>query len=152
ALKKNGLDLDHVRARDWLRRLFGERVCQRIWDPLLRAKFGELREGVPAYWVWNTLNREKNGSQEVKGYLRGGYRGLAERLRDVIVANGGTIRMLSPVTAVDANGCGATLEVAGREERFDAVISTLPLPLLARVARPRLAPSVPIPDLEYQGV
>src|SRR5262249_12540843 len=122
------------------------------WDPLLRAKFGDLREGVPAYWVWNTLNREKNGRQEVKGYLRGSYRGLADRLREVIVSGGGTIRLLSPVTAVDANGCGVTLDVAGREERFDAVISTLPLPLLARVARPRLAPSVPIPDLKYQGV
>jgi hypothetical protein len=36
--------------------------------------------------VWNTLNREKNGSQEVKGYLRGGHRGIADRLQDVVAS------------------------------------------------------------------
>ena len=150
--KRNGLDLDEIPARDWLLRLFGERVFERIWDPLLRAKFGELRDGVPAYWVWNTLNREKNGSQEVKGYVRGGYRGLAETLREAIVARGGEIRMEAPVSAIEADGHGVHVAAEACEELFDALISTLPLPLLARVARGELAGSVPLPDLKYQGV
>jgi len=150
--KRNALDLDRVPAPRWLRRLFGPRVFARIWEPLLRAKFGELRDGVPAYWVWNTLNREKNGSQEVKGYLRGGYRALAERLAEAIRARGGEILLESPVAAVDEGAGGVILETGGRRQRFDAAVSTLPLPLLAKVAQGGLARAVPIPDLQYQGV
>jgi len=150
-LKRNALDLDDVQAGRWLRAIFGERVFQRIWLPLLRAKFGDHVDSVPAYWVWNTLNREKNGEQEVKGYLRHGYRGLAETLRDAIVARGGEVRLASPVAAVEANGRQVHVDVAGRDEGFDAVVSTLPLPLLARVARGTLAAEVPLRDLQYQG-
>ncbi|TMA81090.1 MAG: oxidoreductase, partial [Deltaproteobacteria bacterium] len=145
-------DLDDVQAGEWLRRIFGRSVFERIWLPLLRAKFGDHVDTVPAYWVWNTLNREKNGEQEVKGYLRGGYCGLAERLRDGIVARGGEVRLESPVGAVEENAKGVHVDVAGRDEKFDAVISTLQLPLLKRVAQGALADAVPLPDLQYQGV
>jgi protoporphyrinogen oxidase len=91
-IKKHGLDLDDVHACDWLRRIFGPKIYARIWEPLLRAKFGDRIDTVPAYWVWNTLNREKNGEQEVKGYLRGGYEGFADTLRDSIIARGGEVR------------------------------------------------------------
>ena len=151
-VKRRGLDLDDVYAHDWLRRIFGRRVFERIWQPLLRAKFGERLETVPAYWVWNTLTREKNGKQEVKGYLRGGYHLLAESLRAGIVARGGEIRLNSPVTALTSGSAGVALEIDGANEHFDAAISTLPLALLAKIARDELAAAVPIPDLKYQGV
>lgn len=151
-LKRAALDLDEVRASEWLPKIFGPRVFGRIWEPLLRAKFGELRAGVPAYWVWNTLNREKHGGQEVKGYLRGGYRFLADELARTIVARGGEVRLREPVTAIEVDGAAAIVETARGRDRFDAVVSTLPLPLLKRVARGTLAHVVPLPDLQYQGV
>jgi protoporphyrinogen oxidase len=150
-VKRKGLDLDDVQAGEWLRSIFGRSVFERIWLPLLRAKFGDHVDTVPAYWVWNTLNREKNGDQEVKGYLHGGYRGLAETLRDTIVARGGEVRLESTVAAVESNGKLVHVDVAGHDEQFDAVVSTFPLPQLKRVARGALASSVPLPDLKYQG-
>jgi len=150
-LKRHALDLDDVQAGEWLRSIFGRSVFDRIWMPLLRAKFGDHVDTVPAYWVWNTLNREKNGDQEVKGYMRGGYRGLTETLRDVVLAQGGEIRLDSTVAAVGSNGRVVHVDVAGKAEDFDAVVSTLPLPLLSRVARGALASQVPLPDLKYQG-
>ncbi|MFI5364881.1 MAG: NAD(P)/FAD-dependent oxidoreductase [Candidatus Binatia bacterium] len=151
-LKKNGLDLDGVPAHDWLLRIFGRRVFARIWEPLLRAKFGERFQSVPAYWVWNTLTREKNGKQEVKGYLRGGYRVLAEALQQAIIARGGEVRLHCTVNAIEAGATGVVVDAGAVQERFDAAVSTLPLPLLARVARGDLAGAVPLPDLHYQGV
>lgn len=151
-VKRRALDLDEVPALPWLTRVFGPRVVARLWDPLLRAKFGDLRDGVPAYWVWNTLNREKNGGQEVKGYPRGGYRALAERLRDVIVERGGGLRLGAPVEAIEADGGGVRIDAGGKTERVDAVISTLALPLLRRVTRGSLGREVPLPELRYQGV
>ena len=151
-LKRRGVDLDDVRAVDWLRRLFGPRVLERIWDPLLRAKFGDRRDGLPAYWVWNTLNREKDGGQEVKGYLRCGYRGLADALHDALIARGAEVRVRCPVSAIAESADGVQVTTGGGTERFDAVVSTLPLPLLARVAQGALGAAVPLPDLAYQGV
>ncbi len=149
---RDGLPLDDQPVDVWLRRIFGPRVFAQIWMPLLRAKFGDRYAQVPAYWVWNTLTREKNGSQEVKGYLRGGYQYLSQVLSEAIVRSGGTVRLHSPVTAIEEHAGGIDVESGGARTRYDAVISTLPLPLLARIARGPLAPAVPLPALNYQGV
>jgi protoporphyrinogen oxidase len=151
-LKRSGCDLDAVRAVDWLRSLFGQRVFERIWDPLLRAKFGDRRDGVPAYWVWNMLNREKDGGQEVKGSLRCGYHGLAAAIAAAIAARGGEVRLQSPVRAIEEAPGGVRVTTARGSERFDAVVSTLPLPVLARIVQGGLGPAVPLRDLAYQGV
>ena len=150
-IKKHGLDLDDVYACDWLRKIFGPRIYARIWEPLLRAKFGERVDTVPAYWVWNTLNREKNGEQEVKGYLRGGYEGFADTLRDSIIARGGEVRLGASVATVEPNGVGVHAGIAGSDERFDAVISTRPMPRLHAIARGALVGDLPLADLNYQG-
>lgn len=148
----DGRDLDDVPAREWLCRIFGPRVFARLWEPLLRAKFGDHADALPAYWVRYMLRREKNGSPEVKGYVRGGFRRLAERLRESIVGRGGEVWLDAPVASIEPAAGGLRVDAGGREARFGAVISTLPLPLLARVVRGDLAPAVPLPDLRYQGV
>ena len=101
-----------ARASTGCARVFGPRVFERIWDPLLRAKFGDRRRRPCRRTGCGTRsNREKDGGQEVKGYLRCGYRGLAEALRDAVVARGGEVRLRSPVDAIE--------EVAGRRPRGD---------------------------------
>src|SRR6202008_1804123 len=62
------------------------------------------------------------------------------------------VRLESPVGAVEENAKGVHVDVAGRDETFDAVISTLQLPLLKRGAPGGLADAVPLPALQYQGV
>ena len=150
-LKRQALDLDGVAAQAWLARLFGPRVLSRIWDPLLRAKFGERRDRVPAYWIWNTLNREKNGGQEVKGYVRGGYRAITDALVAAIERGGGTVRCRASVEWMEADTAGVRLSIGGAEHRFDAVVSTVPMGLLARLARGGLAAQLPLSQLQYQG-
>ena len=149
---RDGLALDDVPVGDWLRRIFGRRVFEQIWAPLLRAKFGERFNTVPAYWVWNTLTREKNGSQEVKGYLRGGYELLAAALRDAIVRGGGEVRLHSPVQGLDGDDNGVWIDSGGTRARYDAAVSTLPMPLLSKIAHGPLARIIPLPQLAYQGV
>lgn len=146
------LALDEITACEWLPRVFGARVFERIWTPLLRAKFGERFRDVPAYWVWNTLTREKNGSQEVKGTLRGGYAALCEALASAIRRAGGAVRLGCPVATLEADGDGAWVTHDGARTRYDAVVATLPLPRLAAVARGGLAAALPLPELAYQGV
>lgn len=151
-LKKHGRPLDDLPAHDWLKQLFGRRVFRTIWEPLLTAKFGDLRHRVPAYWVWNTLNREKNGGEEVKAALRGGLCSMIDSLADAITRSGGEILTDTPIECLWETRDGVRVAGRGMEGEFDAVLSTLPMPLLRNIADRRLAPKIPLPELEYQGV
>lgn len=151
-LKRNGTDLDQVTASDYLRRLFGARVYTRIWEPLLRAKFGDAAGEVPAYWIWSRLNREKSRGPETKGYLRGGYGWLADSLVNGITAQGGEVRLSSQVTRIEETSSGVRIHSEDRADDFDYAISTLPLSILARIAPKNIADALPSPELRYQGV
>jgi protoporphyrinogen oxidase len=151
-LQRLGLHLDRVAAGDWLRRRFGERALARVWQPYLRAKFGEGADEIPAYWIFERIHREKNGRREMKGCLRGGIGWLVEQLRSSIEKRGGEIRTGAGVTAIETQGREVTIEAAGRSERFAAAISTLALPELAKLARGHLASLVPDPGLAYQSL
>jgi protoporphyrinogen oxidase len=151
-LQQLGLHLDSVPARDWLVRGVGRRAYETVWDPYLRAKFGEDGGEVPAYWVFERMHREKNGRRDVKGALRGGVGWLAERIRGSVEKRGGEIRLGAPVRAMEANGSGVTLEFDGGSETFGAAISPLRLPELAKLARGRLASLVPDPALSYRSL
>ena len=61
------------------------------------------------------------------------------------------MRLHARVTAVETGGAHASVELDGHEERFDAVISTLPPGDLAKLARARLAHELPNLDVPYQG-
>ena len=152
AVKRRALDLDEVEAVPWLRGLFGKRVFDTVWDPLLAAKFGDLRGDVPAYWVWNTLNREKNGKQEVKGYVRGGYQRITDALADAVRRQGGTIRMQEPVRSVDSRGEAATVTTESGTARYDAVVATPPVAQLRPMLSSALEGELTTGPLEIQGV
>ncbi len=151
-LLRNGRPLDNEPAHTWLVRIFGRRVYESIWEPLLIAKFGDMRDRVPAYWVWNTLNREKNGSQEVKGYVRGGNAVIVDRLVEEIEKAGGRIRLSTPVTSISSNADGATLDVADEAVHFDNVVCTLPFSRLNKIADKALLSKIPQSSIDYQGV
>lgn len=151
-LKKHGAPLDDLPAETWLKKLFGSRVYRALWEPLLTAKFGDLRHRVPAYWIWNTLNREKNGGEEVKAALKDGLISLADTLAAAIQNAGGEILLRQPIECLWETRHGVRLAGRGMEAEFDAVISTLPMPLLRDMADSALAPKIPLPEIEYQGV
>ncbi|MBM3784007.1 MAG: FAD-dependent oxidoreductase [Acidobacteria bacterium] len=148
----NPKGLDSISAIEWLEGIFGEEVSARLWRPLLRAKFGDLYESVPAYWFWSRMRREKSGAKEVKGYVKGGYRRIADRLETEIRRLGGVIRKRTPVYAVQDSPWDIQVQVAGKWESYDAAISTVPMPILAKIARGRVESSLPSKALVYQGV
>ncbi len=90
---KNGSNLEKQYVRSWMTRMFGRRVYERIWDPLLRSKLGNGKEETSASFMWATIRRlygarsETASKQEKMGHVSGGYaRILAEwerRLSDM---------------------------------------------------------------------
>ncbi|MGE0798209.1 MAG: FAD-dependent oxidoreductase [Lautropia sp.] len=125
--------LDDMTCEDWLTGLSGRRAFETFWKPMLQAKFGDRYREVPALWFWTRFNREKGGKKECKGYLRGGYRRIAQALVDAIVARGGTLRLSAPVAALDIAGDGrpSVRTRTAAPEVFDRVVFTGPVTALA---------------------
>lgn len=143
-------DLDNTSSREWLTSIYGKRLWDEVWFPLFRSKFGEAAGDVPARYIWQRAGREGNKAR--RGYPPGGYRGLARALAADIEAKGGRILLNAPVESIDADADKVYVTANGETHIARRAISTLPLPLLSRVASAELAGLIDVPDLRYVGV
>ncbi len=146
--------LDDVTVAEFVRRTVGERAFELLWKPLLAAKIGDHYPALPALWLTTRLHREKNVSRERKGCLRGGYRTLIDAFASDLAARGVQLHAKSAVDELVREADGMSLRLAdGRTAKHDAVLSTLPLPALLRVAGSGcLPPQLAELRLDYQGV
>ncbi len=148
--------LDDITAVDWLTRLSGAHAFRTLWEPMLRAKFGDRYASVPALWFWTRFNREKGDKDgETKGYIRGGYKRIIDTLEDRLRHLGVEIRLNEPVHSVDLLSSGRVLiETNAGKHTTDRVVSTLPAPSFVKVSGPALRRGmVPVDEsLDYQGV
>lgn len=147
-----GPELDEIAVGDWLRGRVGNRLYERLWRPLLEAKLGDSAGGIPALWLASRIVREKSSSQEVKGWLRGGYRGLLDRFAVALRGRGVRLHVGARIETAELASDGVVVTVGGRPQTFDAMVGTLPYPLLRAVARGALREALGPLDLDYQGV
>lgn len=165
-LQRSGADpsaFDHQRARDWIVREMGRGPWEKVWGPLLRAKFGARADDVPLAWLRARLTTRRTlaGRQawrESLGYPRDSFEPLFGALRDAVERNGGRVLIDRPVARLSADlritpGAGGSFR-RGLDPRafptaeptapYDAVLATVPndvfLALLADDARAALAP------------
>lgn len=153
---KDWHSLDALTASDWLRQELGEDAYRVIWEPLLTMKFGEEHRQISAAWIWSRIARvarSRKGifGKEQLGYLEGGTQLLLTTLAEQMP---GKVRLNAPVEQVLMKaGQVLGLKVGGQDLPFDAVVSTVPLRLLAR-----LAPELPdayrqqLLNVDYIGV
>jgi protoporphyrinogen oxidase len=128
--------LDGIRATDWLKRWLGPQGYALLWQKLFAYKFYEHSDTLSAAWIWSRIRRlgqSRRWLKETLGYLEGGSQrwidALEQRLREL----GCEIQLSSPVLAIRSLGPGegAVVQTPAGERQFDAVISTVPLPLVA---------------------
>ena len=142
---RNPEKLDRIYVREWLTRVFGRRVYENIWEPLLRSKLGEAREHTSAAFIWATINRlygarGNGGSKKEKmGHVAGGYRTILEAAENKLAGLGVTIHKGCPVQQVDrrrtiADGAADVspgpliLRAGERSFPFDQVLLTVDCP------------------------
>ncbi|MFN8377206.1 MAG: NAD(P)/FAD-dependent oxidoreductase [Anaerolineae bacterium] len=129
--------LDREPVEQWLVRVSGRGVYEKVWKPLLRAKFDTAMADVPATYIWSRLKRmlsTRKGvtSKEMMCYLEGGYFTLLKALADRVSQLGVTIHLATAVEEVlIRDGRAIGLRIEGEEVPFDGVISTLPSSVLA---------------------
>jgi protoporphyrinogen oxidase len=130
--------LEFLSAKTWIEAWCGERVYARLWEPLFRLKFYELAENISAAWIWTRIKRVGSSRsslmQEELGYIDGGTKTLVDALVAAILASDGDIRLgakVERVTVADDRVTGVL--VNGTIEAFDAVLSTIPMPLVSHM-------------------
>ena len=128
--------LDHVEATGWIKRWVGSEAYEVLWRRLFDYKFYEYTNNLSAAWIWSRIRRigrsRYNLFKEKLGYLDGGSDTLLQALNKDIEQHGGRILLKSPVTkVVIQSGRVDGIEVGGKLEKFDKVVSTIPLPYVS---------------------
>ncbi|CAB5115193.1 Phytoene desaturase (EC [Olavius algarvensis associated proteobacterium Delta 3] len=103
---KDPTKLDRIYVREWLTRVFGRRVYESIWDPLLRSKLGNAREKTSAAFIWATITRlygarTAENKQEKMGHVHGGYKTILDAAEKKLQELGVKIILNAPVTKIE---------------------------------------------------
>ncbi len=155
--------LEQISVTDWLTRLGGRRVFEKMWRPLLRAKLGENYQQASAAFIWAIIARmyaaRRTGLKtEMFGYLPGGYGRMLDCFAGTLREEGVELHTSRPARRVepDPDG-GVTIQfgdsAAGESESFDQVVMTLPSPIAAQIC-PALSDEekARLAAIRYQGI
>ncbi len=120
-------------------KLFSTLMGRHAWETLfgepMRKKFGKYAGNIVAMFIWA---RVKVRTKEL-GYIKGGFQTWVEYLTKKVQAEGAVIKKAHEVQKIEKSGEGYTIGYKDengktKKEEFDTVISTLPSPILSRIA------------------
>lgn len=145
--------LDRIYVREWLTRVFGRRVYENIWEPLLRSKLGAAREKTSAAFIWATIARlygargSGGAKKEKMGHVNGGYRTILETAEKKLAGLGVAIHRECRVTQITgrermgdhtaaAGRRSLSLVAEGEAFSFDQALLTVDCPAVLDMVRP----------------
>lgn len=131
-------ELEHVSAKDWIEKWSGRSVYDKLWRPLFGLKFYEYADNVSASWIWTRVRRigrsRRSLMQEELGHIDGGSQTLVDALMAAIAREGGVVRLGEPAVKVETEAGRVTgVTTVANHYPADAVISTVPTPLISRL-------------------
>jgi len=113
-----------------LKKSMGERSWKIIWEPLMRGKFGKYAGNILASFIWARINKRT----KKLAYIKGGFQSLIDFLEVLNKKQGVVVKKNTTVSQVEkSNNNFVIITQAGEGGAFDAVISTLPTPVLANI-------------------
>ena len=121
--------LEAVSAKDWLMEHAGAAAYSKIWEPLLKSKFGAVHETVSMAWMWGKI--KLRGSSAKLGYMDGSYKTLTDALERRLKGLGCGVFTNSAVEKIAAGGGGGYV-VNGKS--YDCVLSTVAYPVFREIA------------------
>lgn len=138
--------IEHLTSRQWIERGSGKAVYAKMWKRLQELKFYEYADHVSASWIATRVRRIGNSRRslfhEQLGYIEGGSQTLVDALVSAFTAKGGRLHLSTPAEQVlTADGRVTGVRAGGKEFPADAVISTVPTPLIST-----LVPDLPEAD------
>ncbi len=148
-----------VTARDWLIARVGREAYEVVWEPLLKIKFGPYCDDISASWAWHRIHRVARSrahvlARERLGFLKRGTSIFVNALVEKLRREGVGLHVSVSVDSISVEGNAVTgITAGGRFLPFDVVISTAPLPILARLLPQPVAERIPeLSKIEYLAV
>lgn len=141
-LVRDWRSLDRVSAREWITRRGSINIYKRVFEPIIESKWGNDKDEVSAAWFFGRVkpraeSRNPLGGSEKAGYLRGSFQRMFSALENEIIKSGGDVIKNAGVRRISFERGRASVrhDLHGTKETpFDAVVSTVPLPELSRIA------------------
>lgn len=135
---RNFASIEHKTARQWLEGGSGKEVYNTLWRRLMDLKFYELADDISASWIATRVRRIGNSRRSIfreeLGYIEGGSQTLVDALVSAYTAKGGRMHLATSVEKVETeNGKVTGVTAGGRFFAADAVISTVPTPLISKM-------------------
>ena len=142
--RTNWAPLDNIEAAGWIKHWVGPEAYEILWRRLFDYKFYHFTDNLSAAWIWSRIRRIGRSRysifREKLGYLEGGSNTLLKAMKSAIEGKNGEIRLKTPVTKVVIESNKVIgLQIDGKFEHFDKVISTIPLPYVPSLL-PDLSP------------
>lgn len=115
-------------AKEFLQKTMGKRVWEVLWQELFRKKFGKYAENILASFIWARITKRAKRL----GYIEGGFQTFINFTENKLKS--------SPVKVLTGYEI-KTIEKSNNEyrinnnEKFDAVISTLPTTIIFKLAK-----------------
>ena len=151
--RHNWKPLDKKEATTWIKQWVGRKAWDILWRPLFELKLYQYADKFSAAWIWSRIHRigcsRYSIFREKLGYIQGGSETLLETLKTIIEEKGGVFKLSMPISKVVLSDNHVTgVETKEGFEKYDKVISTIPLPYI-----PQMIPELPEDILEkYRSV
>ena len=139
---KDPSKLDKIYVKQWLTKVFGRRVYEQIWEPLIRSKLGSAQERTSAAFIWATINRlyGARGSgtkQEKMGHVKGGYHTILNAIEKKLSEFGVRVLNNLPVLKIESpnNPYDQQINLVTEDEtfKFDKVLLTIDCPAVLQM-------------------
>jgi len=137
-LESDWREMDKIPVQDWLLKVSGRAVFDKVWMPLLRAKFDTMTDSVPATYIWSRLRRmmktrEGVTSKEMMCYLETGYYSVIEAMTKICEEYNVKIELNASIDKIlmENGRVSGVIKSNGEKSSHDTIISTLPSPILA---------------------
>lgn len=128
---KDWKKLENKTAKDWLCELGGIEVYRKVWEPLLKGKFGIHANEISAVWFWNKLklrgSSRNNKGDEKLAYFRGGFSILTNELKKNIIDKGGKFYLSERILKINVLKGNLKVKTSKKSHIFsDVIITTAP--------------------------
>ncbi len=137
---KNYKSLENIGASQWLKKNAGKNAFEKIWEPLLKSKFGNHSDKVAMSWLWGKIVlRSSSGTSEGEhlGYMNGSYEVLTNALCENLQSSDNVeIKENCEILSISkANGKYSLKTSTDNYEGYDAIISTIAYPIFLKLAK-----------------
>lgn len=116
-------------AERFLKKTMGQPAWKVLWEELMRKKFGKSAGNILASFFWARIKKRTKSL----GYIEGGFQEIVDYLEEKCLGLGVEIIKNFEVKGVEKKG--NIYNVYYSDQRFDAVISTLPTASLIKITK-----------------